>query len=61
MSALCGLFCVAAVAFGIYAMVNKPSGPAPKRAKTADANPGFSWSVEQAIREPDAIWYRSRS
>ncbi|MEA2370372.1 MAG: hypothetical protein QOH12_766 [Solirubrobacteraceae bacterium] len=34
---LCGLFCVAAVAFGIYAMVHKPSTPAPKPARASSA------------------------
>ncbi len=34
-SALCGLFCVAAIAVGIYAMVQKPSSPTPKSVKPA--------------------------
>ncbi len=44
LTALCCLFCVAAVGFGIYAMVNKPSSPAPKPARTPSAavlGPGF--------------------
>ncbi|HWH11652.1 MAG TPA: hypothetical protein VG165_11040 [Solirubrobacteraceae bacterium] len=35
-SGVCGVFCVAAVAVGIYAMAKKPATPAPKpAAKTA--------------------------
>ena len=36
-TALCGLLCVAAVAFGIYAMINKPTGPAPTPAAARSA------------------------
>jgi hypothetical protein len=36
-SGICGLFCVAAIAVGIYAMAKKPSSPAPKPAKPAAA------------------------
>ena len=39
-SGVCGLFCVAAVAVGIYAMAKKPSSPAPKPAKTTAASVG---------------------
>jgi hypothetical protein len=35
LSGLCGAFCLAAVAIGIYAMAKKPSSPAPKPAKAA--------------------------
>jgi hypothetical protein len=35
LSALAGLFCIGAVAIGIYAMVKKPASPKPKPAKSA--------------------------
>lgn len=31
-STVCGVFCIAAIAVGIYAMAKKPSSPAPKPA-----------------------------
>jgi hypothetical protein len=34
-SAVCGVFCLAVVAVGIYAMAKKPASPAPKPAKAA--------------------------
>jgi NADH:ubiquinone oxidoreductase subunit 6 (subunit J) len=37
LAGLCGLFCVAAIAVGIYAMAQKPASPAPKPAAKAAA------------------------
>jgi hypothetical protein len=34
-SVLCGAFCLAVVAVGIYAMAEKPASPAPKATKAA--------------------------
>jgi cation transporter-like permease len=41
-SALCGVFCLAVVAVGIYAMAKKPASPAPKPAKAAAVLPAAS-------------------
>jgi uncharacterized membrane protein SpoIIM required for sporulation len=35
LSALAGIFCIGAVAIGVYAMVKKPASPKPKPAKSA--------------------------
>jgi len=43
LSGVCGLFCVAVVAAGIYAILNKPSSkkPAPKKTASALIAPSF--------------------
>jgi hypothetical protein len=40
---VCGLFCVAVIVAGIYAMVNKPASkkPAPKKTAAALVAPSF--------------------
>lgn len=47
-SALCGAFCLAVVAVGIYAMAKKPATPAPKPTKAAAALVARPAAVRQA-------------
>jgi hypothetical protein len=45
LSGVCGLFCVAVVAAGIYAILNKPASKKPaKPAKSALVVPSRTWS-----------------